>query len=36
MANYTPACKDWNPRWPPLDPSLRPPDAFRASLFAPA
>ena len=34
MANYTPACKDWNPKWPPLDPSLRPPDAIRPSLFA--
>jgi hypothetical protein len=35
MANFTPKCKDWDERWPPLDASLRPPDAHRASLFAP-
>ena len=35
MANFTPKCKDWDERWPPLDSSLRPPDAHRASLFAP-
>ena len=35
MRNYTPACKDWSPAWPPLDRTLRPPDAYRGSLFAP-
>jgi hypothetical protein len=35
MTNFTPRCKDWDARWPPLDISLRPPDAHRPSLFAP-
>ena len=34
MRNHTPLCKDWSPSWPPLDPALRPPDAYRGSLFS--